>query len=179
MLGGGAVRPAGGRGDLLNLSFEVEGEVQLNRALGVLIDRTTDLSRLWPQVRDLVMEDVGKQFRTEGGHGGTPWPPLNPIYAAWKAAAYGQKPIMVRTGALLKSLTQRGIGDMLFESGRRGMSYGTHLPYAKYHQSPGARRSSLPRRPLIRLTEKTQRGIPKLMQQFLFQSQGGFTRAGF
>lgn len=167
-----------GRGALLNLSFEVEGEVQLNRALGVLMARTNDLSTVWPGVRDVLIEEAAAQFGSEGSHGGTPWPALSPPYAAWKAAHYGQKPILVRTGALKTSLTAAGSGDMLFQPGRTGMSWGTHVSYSVYHQSPAPRRR-LPRRPMVMLTETAKREIPRLVQAHLMRENGFLPRAVF
>lgn len=43
-------------------------------------------------------ENVGQDF--EGGQ----WAPLNPVYANWKAARYGSRKILVRTGHLYDSV---------------------------------------------------------------------------
>lgn len=71
-------------------------------------------------------------FASEGAIVGG-WAPLSPIYAAWKIAHYGPRPIMVRTGALMASLTGNPMG--VSEIGPKEAKFGTDIRYAHFHQS--------------------------------------------
>ena len=69
------------------------------------------------------------------------WTPLSARYAEEKRKKYGSRPILVASGRLIESYHRGGTvsGNTLF--------YGSDVAYAKYHQSPEARKK-LPRRAL-------------------------------
>jgi hypothetical protein len=64
-----------------------------------------DLRPFWPKVVDLFRDWEERQFQTEGTFWGTPWKPLSPQYAAWKAAHAPTRGILVLTGALKRAAT--------------------------------------------------------------------------
>jgi len=163
---------------MLRLTFEVEGERQLDVALGMWAGRVKDLTELWPSVLDRLISSTRENLDSEGGNVGG-WPTLSPIYAAWKSLAYGTLPIMVREGRLRESLTDQGSSDMTVRTTKDSLTWGTDVSYAKYHQSPLPRRSNLPRRPLVALTRADQREIPRMMQAHIFREGGTQSWVGF
>jgi hypothetical protein len=81
----------------LDLDFDDSG----NRdKLRWLVAQLLDLRPFWPRVVTLAIHWWGEQFRTEGAFGGTPWAPLSPAYAAWKAIHYPGRGILYREGDL-------------------------------------------------------------------------------
>ena len=105
-----------------------------------------------------------KQFATEGSHFGTSWAPLSPGYRKWKAAHFPGQPILVRTGRLRASLTQRPLG--IEEVTSKGIRLGTDVPYGQFHQR-GTR--VMPRRQLYsnKADATRARAISKIMQTYI------------
>lgn len=93
----------------------------------------TDFTGLWERFAD-TLEDVERgRFLTEG-HGD--WPPLAASTLRQKAALGFPTTILVRTGKLKESLTNREIAMRIAP---QAMSWGTDVPYAQYHQEGGQR----------------------------------------
>ncbi|MBA2741943.1 MAG: hypothetical protein H0U46_08020 [Actinobacteria bacterium] len=76
----------------LDLDYE-DGDVRAR--LQWIVAQLIDLRPFWPKVVSLAIEWWGKQFDTNGGFGGRPWPALSPGYAAWKAVNYPGRGILV------------------------------------------------------------------------------------
>lgn len=94
-----------------------------------------DLTPVWPQIRDIYMLFLRKQFETEGSYASVDWAPLKASYARWKATqAPGQRILRFRD-RLYGSLTEANHADMVFESRPLSMEWGTRVPYAHYHQT--------------------------------------------
>jgi phage gpG-like protein len=99
----------------------------------------------------------------------TTWQPLNKEYKAWKASHGLDTRILIATGSLLKSVTQKtaySIADLMKFGGGSRMRFGTSRPYAGTHQKGKSIRVrggwvKIPRRP------------------FLVQSKGGSDAAFF
>lgn len=155
------------RSQLLNVQFEIAGQKQLDRALGVWIGRITDLRGVWPDIRDDFIIGEKEQFKTQGGSGSGGWPKLSPVYEAWKNKKYPRRPLLVVNGRLRMSLTNKGSDDMVYEAGKLSLKLGTKVPYAIYHQTGT---SKMPARPPIELTERQKNLWPKLIQEYLFKS---------
>lgn len=155
------------RSQLLNVQFEIAGQKQLDRALGVWVGRITDLRGVWDDIRDDFIAGEREQFKTEGGSGSGGWPPLSPVYKAWKDRHYPRRPLLVLNGRLLMSLTNKNNADMVYEKGKLSLKLGTKIPYAIYHQTGT---SKMPARPPIELTERQKTLWPKLIQEYLFKT---------
>ncbi len=87
-----------------------------------------------------------KQSREEGLR----WPQLsdNPKgkgYKTWKEKHFPGKPLLVRTGKLLASMTQEGAEGNITIIGKSGATFGTSISYGIYHDSDEPRKN-LPRR---------------------------------
>lgn len=78
--------------DEIRLDFDLDAE---DERLRWLVAQLLDLRPFWPRVVTLAIQWWGKQFETEGAFGGHPWPPLSPAYAAWKAAHYPGRGLLV------------------------------------------------------------------------------------
>jgi phage gpG-like protein len=81
---------------------------------------------------------------------GSPWAPLAPYTIQRK----GHDTILIETGALVKSLTQKGamyaIREFFATGGEMGIIFGTSRPHAVLHMTGTSR---MPARPMVGLTE--------------------------
>lgn len=68
------------------------------------------------------------------------YPPLSPAYAERKARLFPGASILVATGRLRDSVTQRGHRDNIIEVGKQFLVMGTKTPYGIFHQSDAPRR---------------------------------------
>ena len=167
------------------ISLDIAGVKQVNRALLLSAAAVKDLRPVWEDIYDDFLTSERSVFAAEGnvgsqtremGSGGSwgPWEPLNVDYAARKQAkGYGSK-ILVRTGRLRDSLTERSHADAVFQPRALGASLGTRVPYAGYHQTGTSR---MPAREPIRITEVQARRWMRLIQKFIVES-GQFVRGG-
>lgn len=66
-----------------------------------------DLRPFWPKVVPVFIGWMRQQFETEGAYAwGSPWTPLSPAYAAWKAIAYPGKSILIAEGDLRQAASR-------------------------------------------------------------------------
>lgn len=98
------------------------------------------------------------------------WAPLsdNPEgkgYATWKARHYPGKPILVRTGALKKSMITKGAEGNITAIGKTQAIFGTSIPYGIYHDSDKPRRSKLPRRNFSEPSERRLKIFKDLIEK--------------
>lgn len=160
---------------MFRFRLEIAGEVQLDRGIARFSDGVSDYRPIWPVIEDDFYAMEKDQFKTEGVEGGDKWQPLSAEYGKWKETKYPGKPILQRTGDLVKSLTSGSDPNTVKIEARKTLTLGTKIPYAIYHQSPGPR-TKLPRRPEIMLNEAFKRSVMHNLQVYLVQiaSQCGF-----
>jgi phage gpG-like protein len=160
---------------MFRFRLDIAGEVQMDRGIARFSDGLTDYRPIWPIIEDDFYAQEKAQFATVGAEGGEQWKELSPAYADWKEAHYPGKPILQRTGDLVKSLTSGSDPNTVKIEERRTLTLGSKIPYAIYHQSP-APRKVLPRRPEIMLTEEFKRSVMHHLQIYLVQmaTQQGF-----
>lgn len=92
-------------------------------------------------------------FATKGSLAGG-WPPLSPNYGLWKAANKPGRPMMVSSGALLRSVSSR---DRLVQSMTgTTMRIGSDVDYAHFHQN-GTR--NMPRRKVVVVPESVVKAL--------------------
>lgn len=94
-----------------------------------------DLTPVWADVRDILVQFVKKHFDTQGGYVGQQWRPLSPAYAAWKEAHAPGMAILRLRDRLYGSLTNKGHGDQIFRATPDRLEWGTKVPYARIHQT--------------------------------------------
>ncbi len=147
----------------------------MDRGIARFADGLTDYRPIWPVIEDDFYAQEKAQFETEGNEGGQEWQELNEEYYEWKSTRYPGKPILERTGDLVKSLTSGSDPNTVKVEERKTLTLGSKVPYAIYHQSP-APRKALPRRPEIMVTEEFKRGVMRHLHVYLVQmaTQSGF-----
>lgn len=109
---------------------------RLTKRFLVMQRRASDFRPVFRWVQQALQDAHRMNFATNGLTGGAPWAPHDPEYAAWRLEnGYGGKGMLVRDGTLKFSLTNmnsaRGVSDI----GRRTATFGTRVPFAKYHQT--------------------------------------------
>lgn len=159
----------------MNLTWEFQ-DAEVRKLLDGMVRSAADLKPLLQQTADLLREDVLIQFQS----GGIPaWKPLAASTVRQKARQgyprlnrkgeevatlmqqgnFGPENILIRTGALLSSWTQKQDPDHIEEITGDSVSVGSSLPYAAYHQTGGKR---LPARPMT----ITPRALKKIEELF-------------
>jgi phage gpG-like protein len=161
---------------MFRFRMEIAGQVQMDRGIARFADGVADYRPIWSVIGDDFRAQIARQFASEGTEGGEHWKELSPEYAKWKEAHFQGKPILERTGDLLRSLTVEGDPNAVFIGERKTLAMGSRIPYAVYHQKG---RKKMPARPEIQLTEAFKRTTMAHMHQYLVQiaSASGF-RAG-
>ena len=137
----------------MEIHFEIDGAVQLNRAFSRYNEQLRDIRGALPQVKEAFYKGERKQF--EQGMGRGKWAPLSPEYADWKARHYPGRKILELTG-LLKETMFGGTSYLKWYAEPQELAVEVSVPYALFHQR-GTRR--MPAREVIWLTEETKRDI--------------------
>ena len=146
---------AGGDG-FLNITFQVTGQHEVSGQLATWGRNITDLSVAWEQIGEDLLQDNRDNFLAEGGvFPGGFWPALalSTVGERIRLGYGGWSPMLVRTGALLESVTIRGGMNNIFQVTATGVTVGTSDPKAVFHQY-GTRR--MPMRRVVGITN--QRG---------------------
>lgn len=64
---------------------------------------------------------------------GLRWAPLSEKYAEWKSRRYPGAPLLVRTGRLYESMTQKGAQGNIDIISKGGARFGSSISYGVYH----------------------------------------------
>jgi hypothetical protein len=140
-------------GAMLNVRFQVEGIIVVDRVLQGIEDRARDLRPAWPGVVKAFQLVVGRAFQTEGASTGDAWKPLAPSTQADRRrhGFPSAHPILQRTQKLERALV---LGQGAFVAGQpTSLRYqlSPDVGYFVYHQSVRPR-TKLPRRAPVELT---------------------------
>ena len=96
------------------------------------------VKRAHRQISKIFFEHEKELFSTQGRSGKHgKWPDLSDAYAAWKRKHFGNLPIMVLRGHLVRSLTKvtsKTIKTASKSGSKWFFKYGTTLEYGLYHQ---------------------------------------------
>lgn len=76
------------------------------RELNVISAGLSDLRSFFPMLVPLWISWMRRQFETVGAFGGTPWQPLSPAYAVWKASKKPGKPILQFSGDMKDAVSR-------------------------------------------------------------------------
>jgi phage gpG-like protein len=150
------------------IRFAFYGDVQLERTIDRTLDALDDASPAWEVIATSFQRAERRQFATEGAYASGGWAPLSPKYAAWKERHYPGQPILVLTGDLKRSLTERPFGIEVIEPQR--MRIGSDVEHGAYHQGGGG---NLPRRRPVELTESLRRSWVKTIQRWIVTGKAG------
>lgn len=139
----------------LDLKFEIEGDVALNRSLeGV----SADFKNWQPEFRktgDMLIKTFRMNFVHKGALLGEEWQALNAKYLQWKQKNGYSPNILVKTGRMMKSFKQR--------ASPYDVEIWNTADYFAFHQS-NKPRSRLPRRVMMKLTFKLRQDIVRIFQ---------------
>lgn len=170
---------------MIHLRFEVDGDVQLSRALDMVADELEDLSPAFERMAEDFYTTQWQVFAKEGGHEGLkPWAPLSERYEAWKERHYPGRPILVLTGRLRAALTTPNARGAIKQVTADTLILGAHVPVkggwnlAALHQQ-GTRK--MPARPPLRLTEPQKKRWVKYMHEHVWSESiiRSFERANY
>ena len=145
--------------DYFRLRFTIEGVPELSRVLALTHKKVSNFREPLQKSSRLILDDVERNFVTEGGLVGG-WKPLTPgtVAGRIRAGFGGSHPILQRTGSLRKSFYS------LTDSKKAVIT--SRSPYFGFHQSK-APRTRLPRRTMLLLTERTRQNIVEVFHKFL------------
>lgn len=85
------------------IEIELVGFDEAERNLRGFAAVMLDLRPFWPRVVPLFIAWMAQQFDSEGSWGGEAWAPLSADYAAYKAAKYPGKGILIAEGTLRRA----------------------------------------------------------------------------
>jgi hypothetical protein len=117
---------------------------RLRRQVDGMRNRAADLTPAWEVFADWFAEQERIQFTASGIRWGAPWKPLAASTLAAKRRRGLPPDILVRTGALERSLRTRPFS--IERLAPHTMSLGTRISYAHFHQDGT---TQMPDRPLL------------------------------
>jgi len=109
------------------------GTKKVYERMAGLTRRSQDFSSIFRWAQRELEEANRENFASRGAASGSPWLPLDNEYARWKLAHYGPLPTLIRSGDLYKEVTF--LGGPPTRIGKKSATFGTDLPYAKFHQT--------------------------------------------
>lgn len=152
----------------MRLTMTLLGDVALDRTLGRVAEGVEDMRPAWQALARRFETAMERQFESEGSWGGTPWPPLSPDYARWKARVAPGQPILRLTNLLVDSLTDLESPASVHVIEPDFMVLGTAVEYGAFHHE-GA--GNLPQRKIVALPEAERRQWVKVVQRFILTGE--------
>lgn len=145
----------------MQANVSVKGVNRVNLRLTKMAERAQDFAPVFRWAQRELEQANRDNFRSRGATSGEPWMPLDDEYARWKLAHHGPKPPMVLSGRLFRDVTWlKGPPNSI---GRLTATFGTNLPYAKFHEA-GTR--DMPARNIM--------FVPRLFAQRLSERMGKY-----
>lgn len=147
-------------------ALSITGFAPVMERIAGLESRLADPVPAFEITAELLELHVARQWATQGRQGGTPWPPLADSTAKMRQHRLGyyrlqptggagpRRPILVWTGRSRASFT-KGHPEHIREISPSGLTWGSSVPWLKYHQSTQPR-TRLPRRPPIAFRDDFQ-----------------------
>jgi hypothetical protein len=144
--------------------FSVAGDVQYARAFEAAAEEVQNLTEPLTAVGEIVLRDVGEQFRSEGTFGhGSRWQPLNADYERWKQQQVGDEPILVFSGKLRDAMMAHSAVHIT----PRRMEYDPKDPgYGIDHQKGDPARG-LPQRKMVEIPLTERRNFDRVFAMWL------------
>ncbi|MBT3194806.1 MAG: hypothetical protein HN341_19840 [Verrucomicrobia bacterium] len=148
--------------------FQVEGWEKMVRSVLEAKKRAGDMGPIWELVATDFAAEETQVFAHGGAWGGyTAWAPVQEKVAKAKARQGFQSAVLVGSGRLKNSLTQRGHPEFRYEPTPLTLKLGTRVPYASSHDEGT---THLPQRSLIRITPQAQSRWASLMTQYITEA---------
>jgi phage gpG-like protein len=133
----------------MRFTIAVSGDVQFDRTIeAVGTGAGANIDKALRDIAKDLRKVTEKQFRSEGAYASGGWPALSDAYAKRKArmVASGkvingrrakQMEILRLTDRLRDSLLMRHHGEHVEHIFNHALTWGTTVPYARFHQNPG------------------------------------------
>ena len=154
----------------ISISLQVTGQRELTGKLATWGANVQHMTPAWEQVGDRLLQDFEQQFLGEGGYIGAKiapkWAPLkeSTVKDRLRRGYSGAHPILVREGLLKGSLSHRGAAGNIFQATDTGITVGTEVPYAIFHQK-GTRR--MVSRKMVGLKWTTRSAILRILGDYV------------
>lgn len=143
----------------IKLDIRVDGDNILREALVNVGEKLEDFTEPLRGAGQLLLDDVRRNFDTEGGYVGG-WVPLSAsTIADRKRLGFGPGPILHRTGRYKRSFKA-------VVNKRRMVIDAWGVKYHKYHQSTKPR-TKIPRRPTLFFRNETKAEIMRGFQEYV------------
>lgn len=157
-------------------SARIDGDRQARALLRQMSARADDASPAWPAVGDVIAEQVGLQFDSEGSHFGTPWDPRKPPTARTEQPGeqgfdplrpdFGGGPLLVETGRLRDSFTSRPMS--VEQYARQRAVFGSDDYRAPFHHDGT---SDTPARPILRATDDLAEDVSDVLARYIIEGR--------
>lgn len=156
----------------MRLEIETLGEKAVARDLIGIGARAVDIEPAMGDVADELRRATVRQFDSQGAYGSGGWEPLAASTVEQKRQAGLDPRILHATRRLRDSLTESGHPDAVVVPSRDGLSFGTTVPYAGYHQHG----RGVPRRRPLQLPEAVRRAVVRIVQAHVIGTDPARTR---
>lgn len=113
-------------------SYAIENDAEFKRQIELAVSKVSDLRFAFKEIQRDWFKSNKAQFSLRGSG---QYPALSPQYAEQKRKRYGNKPILVASGRLMKSITGAPNADSIVRIGKISMILGTRVPHGIFHQS--------------------------------------------
>jgi phage gpG-like protein len=135
----------------------------------------SDMQEILRLVDDRFVTNERRLFATEGSSGGSKWAPLDPKYKKAKQKKFPGRKVMSRSGALRKSLTNKGDTDHVATyqmTKPQAVMVGTKNKVAAYHIK-GRHNKGQPKhtRDTLQHTEQQKRALTGEVRRFLIDTK--------
>lgn len=150
----------------LRMDLEAFGDVEISRQFVATGAMLRDPRPAFHEIADNLIEAERKQFASEGQYASGGWSPLAPSTRAQKQALGLDNGILDRTGALRRSLSERGAPGQTLRITRDSLTFGSTIAYGLYHQQ-GA---GVPMRKPFELTEADRKMPFRVMQRRIMET---------
>jgi hypothetical protein len=123
-------------------------------------ERATQLREIFDDLIDVLIENEKTLWARNGGGGKKRWSPNTKSTVATKVAKGLDHRPMRATGALERSLTQKGAKGQINRGGGKTLEFGTSIWYAHFSQNP---KNPKRKRVILSLLPKTRKGIREIV----------------
>jgi len=159
---------------MIELKIDIEGLQEFSRRLDITANQLKRPRGMLDKVGTKVVEETKGYFDQWGNEQGK-WNALSPRTVMMRKRRWGyykrpgvgwsSRPVLVWTGRLKKGFKHQATS--------RHVRIYNDVPYFRYHQTRHGERGSLPRRKMLALWPKLNAAIAKIMQQHIYEINGG------
>lgn len=154
----------------MRISVEAQGTERVARKMTLSGARAADAREAFGHIINLIFKIESQIFQSQGRRGGGSWQRLTLDWLRRKTHSPGlDTRILHATGALRRSVTERGAPHQILELSPNHLRFGTDRPGAQAHQTGTG---GMPKRQFIKFTEKDRRDMRELMAKHIIRDWG-------